>query len=144
MLDERGKSLTSEKRPKVGVGVFVKNDEGKILMQRRIGAHGEGTWCLPGGHLEFGESWETCAKRETKEEFGVDIKNIQFFTATNDHFKDEDKHYITLFMLSEIASGTPSIKEPDKATEWAWKSWEDLPTPLFLPIVNLKEQGFNP
>ena len=51
-------------RPKVGVGVIVVK-EGKVLLQRRRGAHGEGTWGFPGGHLEFKESWEECAKRET-------------------------------------------------------------------------------
>ena len=47
----------AEERPKVGMGVFVLKD-GKILMQRRKGAHGSGTWCLPGGHLEFNEEFD--------------------------------------------------------------------------------------
>ena len=66
-----------DQRPKVGVGVFVLKD-GKILMGKRKGAHGEGSWSLPGGHLEFNESWDMCAVRETMEETGVTIKNIRF------------------------------------------------------------------
>ena len=72
-------------RPKVGVGVIIVK-EGKILLGKRKNAHGEGTWCPPGGHLELGESYEECAKRETFEETGLQIKNLQFITATNDIF----------------------------------------------------------
>ncbi len=43
------------KRPKVGLGVLIFKD-GKVLLGKRKGAHGEGTWCPPGGHLEFGET----------------------------------------------------------------------------------------
>ena len=50
------------KRPRVGLGVFVKK-EGKVLVGERKGSHGAGTWALPGGHLEGGESFEECCKR---------------------------------------------------------------------------------
>lgn len=62
----------ANKRPGVGVGVLVTR-EGKVLIQRRTNAHGEGTWSLPGGHMEFGESPEQTAAREAKEEVNVDI-----------------------------------------------------------------------
>jgi 8-oxo-dGTP diphosphatase len=55
-----------ENRPKVGIGVFIFKD-GKFLMGCRKGTHGAGTWSVPGGHLEFGESFEECAEREALE-----------------------------------------------------------------------------
>lgn len=58
----------------------------------------KGTWGLPGGHLEFGESFETCAARETLEETGLKIKDVRFLNATNSIMKVENKHYITIFM----------------------------------------------
>lgn len=82
------------KIPRVGLGVCIVKDN-KVLLGKRKNAHGDGSWCFPGGHLEFGESYEECAQRETFEEVGVSIKNIQFVTATNDLFPEEDKHYIT-------------------------------------------------
>ncbi|MBU1975390.1 MAG: NUDIX domain-containing protein [Nanoarchaeota archaeon] len=130
-------------RPKVGVGVFVFKD-GKFLLMHRKGSHGSGTWCPPGGHLEGGEEPEECAKRETMEEIGVKIKNLRRGPWTNDVFIEENKHYITLCIISDYDSGEPKIMEPDKCTEWRWVTWEDMPKPLFLPTLNLKKSGWIP
>jgi len=132
-----------KKRPKVGLGVFVVKD-GKILMGKRKNAHGEGTWSLPGGHLEMNEEVEDCARRETLEEAGIHIKNIKRTTFTNDVFDSEKKHYITLFVVAEHDSGSVKVMEPHKCEQWDWFSWENLPEPLFLPLQNLLKQGFNP
>jgi 8-oxo-dGTP diphosphatase len=61
--------------PRVGVGVIVLRN-GLVLLGRRIGSHGAGSWALPGGHLEFGESVEQCAAREVLEETGLDIQVV--------------------------------------------------------------------
>jgi len=65
------------------------------------------------GHLEFNESIEGCAVREVYEETGLSIKNCRFVTCTNDLFKDNNKHYVRLFVVCEYESGDPEIKEPD-------------------------------
>lgn len=131
------------KRPKVGVGVIVKKD-GKILMQKRKNAYGSGCWSFPGGHMEWHESVEKCAKRETKEEMGVNIKNICIGPYTNDISKAGGTHYITLFVVSDYDSGTPTVCEPDECECWGWFEWEKMPQPLFLPIKNLLKLDFNP
>lgn len=122
------------KIPHVGVGVacFVWKD-GKFLMQQRHGAHGQGTWSVPGGHLEFGESWEECARREVLEETGVQITNVRFFAVTNDMFAEKGKHYISIWMEADWASGNPSIIEPDRCTDQGWYNFASLPSPLFEP-----------
>lgn len=135
--------MDSEKRPKVGVGVLIRNN-GKVLLGKRKGAHGEGTWAPPGGHLEFGESIEDCALREVAEEAGIKVKPIESKAFTNDIFEKEQKHYITLFMVCDFISGTPKLLELEKCEKWEWFSWNDLPKPLFVPIQNLKKQGFDP
>ena len=132
-----------DERPKVGIGVIVIKD-GKILLGKRKNSHGEGAWCYPGGHLEYGESWEECSRREVMEETSIKIKNIRFGTATNDIFKDEQKHYITICMLADYASGKVKLMEPNKCDKWGWFEWSKLPKPLFLPIVNQLKAKFNP
>ena len=68
-----------------------------------------GTYAFPGGHLEFGESFEECAVREIMEEAGLAIGNVRFLTATNDVMVSENKHYITIFMGCTIIGAK---KEP--------------------------------
>jgi 8-oxo-dGTP diphosphatase len=131
-------------RPKIGVAAIITRDGKKVLLGKRKNSHGEGTWCFPGGHLEMNESIEECAARETMEEAGVSIRNIRKAAFTNDLFVKEKKHYVTLFVLADFASGEPKVMEPDKCEKWGWFSWENLPKPLFLPIANLLKQGFDP
>jgi len=131
-----------EKIPRVGVGVMIVRGD-KILLGKRRNAHGTGTWCTPGGHLEFMETIEDCARRETIEETGVIIKNIKKPNFTEDFF-EEDKHYITMLVDAEWSSEEPKLLEPDKCAEWCWFTWDNLPTPLFLPLQNQIKQGYNP
>jgi len=126
-------------RPKVGIGVIV-NHNGKILLGKRLNAHGVGSWSFPGGHLEFSESWKDCARREVLEETNLSIKNIRFHGVTNDIFTMESKHYITIFMECDYASGDLKNLEPHKCEKWEWFTWKSLPENLFLPIRNLRKK----
>jgi len=116
----------------VGVGIFIWRD-GKFLMFRRKGAHASNTYTLPGGHIEFGESWAETTAREAKEEVGVKLKNIRFVAATNDIMPADNKHYVSIWMEADWASGEPRILEPHKADTLSWQTFHDLPSPLFEP-----------
>lgn len=122
--------------PRVGVGVIVRKG-GKILLGKRLGSHGSGKWSFPGGHLEFNESIEQCARREVAEEVGLTIKNLRHLAFTNDRFRTEGKHYVTLFVVADYAKGAVTLREPHKCERWEWFSPNRLPTPLFLSIRNL-------
>lgn len=132
---------SNNKIPRIGVGVFVFKN-GKFLMGCRKNAHGDGTWSVPGGHLEFGEKIEQTAKREVFEETGVRINNIKVAGITNDIFKKEDKHYITIWVTSNWLSGKGKITEPDKFVGLEWKDFNSLPKPLFLPWKQLLKSEF--
>lgn len=121
--------METEQRPKVGVGVMIFKN-GKVLLTKRKGSHGEGEYSFPGGHLEYMESFEDCAVRETKEECGLEIKNIKFLYLTNVK-KYAPKHYVHIGLTAEWASGEPQILEPTKAEEWKWYELDRLPEPLF-------------
>jgi 8-oxo-dGTP diphosphatase len=131
-------------RPKVGVAAIVIK-EGKVLVGRRMKeGRSKGKWLFPGGHLEFGESIEGCAERETMEEAMVKIGSIKIVAVTNDVFRYETnpKHYITIFVTASYMGGEP--KDTAEAIDWRWSRWDELPKPLFLSVENLLKQGFNP
>lgn len=123
-------------RPKVGVGVYITDGKGNVLMMLRKSSHEPGTWCPPGGHLEMGESFLECCKREVKEEVGLDIEDVEFLGAVNNIFSLE-KHYVNIDFLAKGVSGAPKICEPDKCAEIGWYQLDNLPQPLMLPTANL-------
>jgi len=128
-------------RPKVWIWVIViKNN--RILLWKRKNAHWEWTWSFPWWHLEYWEEWAECAIRETMEETWLKIKNIEFFAVTNDVFKLERKHYITIFIKSDFDSWILEIKEPDKCEKWEWFEFDKLPENLFLPIENVIKEWY--
>lgn len=132
-----------ENRPRVGVAVIVIRD-GLVLLGKRRGAHGAGTWALPGGHLELFETIKDCARREVFEETGLSIGNIAHAAFTNDFFENESKHYVTLFVTAMHEAGEAQIREPEKCETWDWFSWRRLPRPRFLPLEHLLAQGYAP
>ena len=125
--------------PRVGVAVIIEQGD-RVLLIRRRGAHGGGTWSTPGGHLDYGETPEACAIRETAEETGLHLDTATYFALTNDIFAESGLHYITLWMRGKVdAAGTAGagIHAPDELDAVGWYAWTDLPEPLFLPLQNL-------
>jgi 8-oxo-dGTP diphosphatase len=132
------------KQVRVGVGVFVVKPDGKFIVCQRKGAHGEGSWSIPGGHLEFGETWEECAKREVKEETNMLIDGpIEFVGLTNDIFELEQKHYITIYLKVAWPGLEPKQMEPDKGSDWIWCTLNSIPKPVFLPMRHILKQNID-
>ncbi len=116
-------------RPKVGVGVMILK-EGKVLLGKRKGAHGGGEYAFPGGHLEYGESFESCAKRETLEECGVEVGDVRFQVLAN-VTKYAPKHYVHIGVEADWMHGEPKVLEPEKSESWNWYDLDNLPEPMF-------------
>lgn len=128
--------MTANAVPRVGVAAIITQDD-QVLLLRRANVHGAGSWSTPGGHLEFGESPETCAIREVQEETGVEIANVKFRAITNDVFEAEGKHTITIWMEGRYIAGTPQVSAAYEMSEVGWYAWDALPRPLFLPFQHL-------
>ena len=123
-----------EERPKVGVAVLIEKD-GKILMGKRKSSHGEGTWCLPGGHVEFGEKLIDAAIRETKEESGLKVSDLELISVTDDIMYG--KHYVTIAFKASVINGEPALRQIEKFLELRWFDINDLPDPLFIAAKNV-------
>jgi 8-oxo-dGTP diphosphatase len=113
----------------VGVGVTILRG-GAVLLGRRRGAHGAGEFSTPGGHLDHLESFADCARRETREECGVEIANVRFQFVANVTLY-APRHYVHLGLLADWAAGEPRRLEPEKCDGWAWHPLDDPPAPLF-------------
>ena len=132
------------KKMGIGFGVMVLK-EGKVLLgQRHVDPekasslmNGEGTWTMPGGKLDFGESFEEGAKREVMEETGVSIeaKDLEVISVTNDMVPTA--HFVTIGMLLKVYDGEPKVMEPDEITKWEWFPLDALPTPIFPPSLKI-------
>ena len=121
--------MSEEQITKVGVGVMILKD-GKVLLGKRRNSHGAGEYAFTGGHLEYMESFEDCAKRETREECGIEIKNIRFNCVSN-VTSHKPKHYVHIGLVADWESGEPTVLEPEKRESWGWYDMSNLPEPLF-------------
>lgn len=116
---------------KACVGVMIFKD-GKILLGKRKGSHGAGEYAIPGGHLEFEESFEECIKREVKEETDLEIKNIKFLSLAN-IFRHENRQDMLASFRTDWADEEAKLMEPEKCEGWNWYDLNNLPSPLFYP-----------
>ncbi|MBV6395149.1 MAG: CTP pyrophosphohydrolase [Anaerolineales bacterium] len=124
-----------------GIAVVIKGEGDKILlMQRGPNARTEsGYWENPGGEIEANEESKDAAKREMKEELGVEINIIKLLYSQE--FEPDAKGVIWSIEIFEgdVASGTPSIQEPDKCSAIAWFSKEELNS---IPLTTYTRSDF--
>ncbi len=120
---------------RVGTGILVIKDK-QVLVGKRKGSHAAGLISFPGGHLDYGETWESCVLRELEEECGpqfkVKVRNFSAkrpeFFVTNDIMHQYNKHYITIFMVADWVQGEPINMEPNKCDGWEWFNYDQLRT----------------
>jgi len=130
--------MEEKKKVGVGFGVMVLKDNKLLLGKRHVDPkkadselRGEGTWTMPGGKFEWGESFEEGAKRELKEETGLILQKHKVICVNND--KNEHAHFVTVGFFAESFSGEAEVMEPDEITEWKWFSLSEIPKNLFEP-----------
>jgi len=126
---------------RVGVSVIMINNKQEVLVGKRRGSHGAGMLSVPGGHLEFGETYIACCDRELMEEIGVDFGAYTPIGFSEDFFVKDgvDKHYTTLyFVVDEVDSDNLKIQnlEPEKCEGWEWVPFAKLPDNMFCDTYN--------
>jgi 8-oxo-dGTP diphosphatase len=137
--------MTDQVKPKkigVGFGVMLKRGNQILLGKRNDDPekassemHGEGTWTMPGGKFEHGESFIEGAKREALEETGIVLNNVEVICVNNDI--NGDAHFVTIGMYCEDFSGEAQTMEPEEITEWKWFDIDALPEKVFPPSKKL-------
>ena len=126
----------------MGFGVMLIRG-GKVLLGKRHDdpakadsqLNGAGKWTMPGGKLEFGETFEAGAKREVAEETGITLGRVNVLCVNQDIV--EGAHFVTIGLICEDFSGEPKVMEPDEITQWGWFDLDNLPTPLYFPSAKI-------
>lgn len=124
-------------REHVGVGVgCVIVENGNLLMVQRAGAHGAGTWSVPGGWIEHGESAWTAAAREVEEETGMLVYGAYESSMPLGWSASmtDGVHSVTLWIRCIRLPGSPDpwVAEPEKCPKVEWVLLADVASlPLF-------------
>lgn len=132
-----------KKRPDIGVGVLVVNQDGHILLSRRLKPYGYGKLALPGGHVEWMETLVQTAKREVLEETGIRLKKCEEMRDyTEELNRKMDKHYATFYLIAEMPKNQkPRDTEPHKHGSWSWYDPFNLPRHAWNPTKRLVKRS---
>lgn len=111
----------------VGCGAFIINEKGEVLLQQRNKEPEKGFWSIPGGKVEWMETFEDAVKREVKEECDVEV-TVEKLLGICDHIvKQENQHWVSPSFLCRIKNGEPKIMEPSKHLDMKWFDLNSLP-----------------
>ncbi len=134
-------------RLRVGVAVVIRRKgDGYLLMGTRKGSRGAGTFSVPGGLLEYGETPLQAAIRETFEETGLELDPLDMsqgpYVSTVFDEGEREQHITLVYYASYFGDKKPKLMEPEKCEGWDWYPVDCLPMPQFPPFRNyLTEHG---
>lgn len=116
--------------PRLGVGAFILNQQGMVLLLQRRREPEAGAWGLPGGKVDLFETCEAAVVREIKEELGVEITLEGLLLLVQDIDITSGRHWLAPVYRAQIAKGIPAIQEPDAHAAMQWFSPTALPAVL--------------
>jgi mutator protein MutT len=109
------------------VGTIVVRN-GRVLLARRGRAPSQGKWSVPGGAVDVGESLEDAARREIREECGIEVELTDTVEVIQRITRDEIQrvrfHYVIVDYVARWLSGEPEPSE--EASEVRWVRPEEL------------------
>ena len=113
--------------PKVGVGVVVHDDDGRILLVRRAVSPAAGCWALPAGFVDADEDPRQTARREALEETGLEVAVADVI----DVYAGEPGSGVTFFIAFAATIEGGSLRAGDDASDARFFAPDDLPEIAF-------------
>lgn len=127
---------------RVGTAAVIKNSKGELLMVKRKNPPAKGLWGFPGGKIEFGETIKEAARREVKEETGLDVDIEKILTVGE--AIEKDIHRVVVVCEAKMKGGM--IKASDDATDIMWIGLDKISRieKSISPysVMNLKNLGY--
>ena len=102
--------MTKYRNPSLTTDIFIFDDEFNFILIRRKNDPYKDCWALPGGFVEYGESVETAAIREAKEETSIDVELIDLVNVYSKPDRDPRGHTVT---VAHTAKGDFESKRAD-------------------------------
>jgi 8-oxo-dGTP diphosphatase len=119
-----GSSVKQYRNPFPTVDIIIELESGIVLIERRNIPFG---WALPGGFVDYGESLESAAVREAREETSLDISDLRLLGCYSDPARDDRMHTISTVY---IAKGHGIPRAADDALNLAIFRLDSLPERL--------------
>ena len=120
-----GTVVKTFKNPVPTADIIIRLEGKLVLIERGEPPYG---LAIPGGYVDYGESLETAAKREAKEETGLEVNNLRQFRAYSDPHRDARQHNISVVFHGD-GIGTP--KAGSDAKKIVLVSPEEIPDLTF-------------
>lgn len=111
----------------IGTAVIVINSKNQVLLGKRKNGFRSGTYGMPGGRVDRGEKLLECAKRELKEETGLDATSISHLGVVKEWQPSQDHDFVHFIFVCDSWEGKPIVVEPEKCENWEWYSLDSLP-----------------
>jgi ADP-ribose pyrophosphatase YjhB (NUDIX family) len=102
---QRFKRRPGQTIPTTRVSVVVLDDESKKILLVRHRKGSRYYWVLPGGRLEYGETFHECATRELKEETGLDVEVERFLFISEAIAPDRSRHIVNIYVKARVLGG---------------------------------------
>jgi 8-oxo-dGTP diphosphatase len=119
-----GAKVKEYRNPLPTVDIIIELPEGIVLIKRRNEPFG---WAIPGGFVDYGESLESAAQRESLEETSLTVSDLRLLGCYSDPARDARSHNISTVYVAK-GSGTPQAG--DDAAGLAVFPVDALPEPL--------------
>lgn len=120
-----GRVVRVYRNPLLTVDIIIETPgNGIVLIERKNPPFG---WAIPGGFVDYGESLETAASREAREETGMELENLRQFHAYSDPGRDPRGHTVSV-VFTALGKGAP--KAGDDAKNLQIFSFDKLPQNL--------------
>ena len=124
------------RNPLLTVDIIVEVNGGIVLIERKNIPHG---WAIPGGFVDYGESVETAARREAKEEISLDVVLTEQFYTYSDPKRDARHHTVSTVFIA-TANGIPHGADDAKVARVFRE--DDLPQPIVFDHAQILRNYF--
>lgn len=127
----------NRKTPRLTVDTIIEVGDGIVLIKRKNPPPG---WAIPGGFVDYGETLEEAALRETKEETSLELENLRQFHAYSDPSRDPRGHTVSVVFT---ADGTGTPRAASDAKEIGVFTQDNLPEKIAFDHRKILEDYFS-